>query len=49
MFLVEDFDDLPSAQRFIEKRYGDRISSSGADQVDIVNLNGDIVEQFKVC
>ncbi len=49
-FLVEEFDDLKSAQQFVEEdHYKNSISPQGADRVDIVNAKGNIVKQYSVC
>jgi len=47
--LVDEADSLPKAIQKVKKCYKDRIRENGADRVEIVNLNGDVVEKFKVC
>jgi len=47
-FLIDEADTLEQAITKVEEKYGDRISSSGADQVDVVNQDGDIVRKFSV-
>lgn len=44
--LIKDCKTLQEALDFVGKKYGDRISSQGADQVDIVNSKGDIVRKI---
>ncbi len=39
---------LAEAEAFVEEKYKGRICPNGADQVDIVNANRDIVKKFKV-
>lgn len=46
--LIDEADTLTQARAKVRKRYGDRIRVSGADQVDIVDKAGNIVECFKV-
>lgn len=46
--LIGEADTLDEAVDFVEDRYKHRISDSGADQVDIVDLSGNIVKKFKV-
>lgn len=46
--LITERDSLQEAQDYIKKEYGDRISSNGADVVEIVNKKGDIVSRYKV-
>jgi hypothetical protein len=46
--LVAEADTLAEAERLVSDKYGLRIRSSGADRVDIVNQDGDIVRQYKV-
>lgn len=45
--LVSETDTLSEAQVIIKEKY--KISDSGADQVDIVDRHGNIVEKFKIC
>lgn len=47
-FLVEEADTLEEAKAFVEGRYRNRISERGADRVDIVDLQGDVVEKYQV-
>ena len=47
-FLISEAKTLKEAIAKVHKRYGKRINSNGADQVDIVNSKGNIVEVFKV-
>ncbi len=46
--LIMEFDEIADAKTFVMGRYGKRISTSGADKVDIVDKGGDIVEQYNV-
>ena len=46
--LIGEVDTIEEAQEFVKDRYKDRIRSNGADRVDIVNQNGDIVGNFNV-
>lgn len=39
---------LEEAVRKVEEMYKGRIRSSGADKVDIVDMNGDVARSFKV-
>jgi hypothetical protein len=47
LFLA-DFDRLSEAYIYILEKYGDRISDNGADQVDLVKLDGTVLDKFKV-
>lgn len=46
--LISEHDTFEEADEFVNKRFGLRISNNGADQVDIVNLQGDIVKKVKI-
>jgi len=46
--LIGEVNSLPEANEFVEKRYENRIESSGADQVDIVDYKGNVVKKFSV-
>ena len=46
--LLEEFDTLPAAEDYVAKKYKGRISPQGADQVDIVDLKGDIKTRYRV-
>jgi len=46
--LIDEADTLKEAQDKVEKKYKDRIRPTGADQVDIVNQKGEIVDKYKV-
>jgi hypothetical protein len=46
--LVDEAVSLPKAIQKVKKRYKDRLGPQGADRVDIVNLNGDVVKKFSV-
>jgi hypothetical protein len=47
--LIDEADTLQEAKDIVAKRYKGRISGQGADQVDIVDSNGTVMEVFKVC
>ena len=47
-FQVGEADTLEKACEFVQKRYGDRIRSSGADRVDIVDKAGNVVGRYSV-
>lgn len=47
-FLVGEYDTFHEAQSSINKAYRGRIDDGGADKVDIVDSNGDILRQFSV-
>ncbi len=47
-FLVAEANTLEDAEAKVKEKYGDRIRSSGADKVDIVDNKGNIVRQFSV-
>jgi hypothetical protein len=46
--LIDEADTLNEAREKVQKKYKNRISASGADQVDIVDRAGNIVEKFSV-
>lgn len=47
--LIGEADSLGEAQVFVEEQYRGRITPDGADQVDIVDLQGNIQGKYKVC
>lgn len=47
--LVSEADTLEEAQSQVNKRYKSRISTTGADRVDIVDQQGNVVQNFSVC
>jgi len=47
--LIHETNTLKEAQDFVNNSYKGRISSNGADRVDIVNKEGTIVAKFSVC
>lgn len=47
--LIDEADTLPQARKIVKEKYKGRIGAHGADKVDIVDKNGNIVEQFCVC
>lgn len=48
-FLVHESDNLADANEWIQAHYGSRIQGHGADQLDVVDSKGNIVQKFKVC
>lgn len=46
--LVGEADTAVEAIEFVNDKYGDRIKRTGADQVDIVDLKGNVLEKFRV-
>lgn len=47
--LIEEFNTLPEAEKYVSEHYKGRININGADQVDIVDDKGNIVRYYKVC
>lgn len=47
--LIDEADDLAEAEQKINERYKGRISPNGADQVDVVDQNGNVLRKYKVC
>ena len=47
-FLVGEANTLPEAITFVKGRYYNRISRSGADQVEIIDLKGNVVEKYHI-
>ena len=37
---------LEAAEKFVKDRYGERLSNSGADKVDIVDEQGNVVKSW---
>lgn len=46
--LIGEANTLVEAKAFVKGRYHNRISNRGADRVDIVNLQGNVVEKYHV-
>lgn len=46
--LIDEADTLAEAKQKVSDKYGDRIKPTGADQVDIVNSKGTIVEKYPI-
>jgi len=46
--LTKDCDTLEEAEKYVSDYYGERISSNGADRVDIVDPKGNVVNTFSV-
>lgn len=47
--LIAEADTVEEAQGIINERYKGRISGNGADRVEIVDNQGNIVGRFSVC
>lgn len=47
-FRVGGAQTLMEAEQFVQAYYGDRLRPDGADQVDIVDAEGNIVKKYKV-
>ena len=45
---MHEVDSLAEAIDWIKEHYGRRLQGSGADQVDVVDLDGEIVKRFSV-
>ena len=41
--LVGEADSLEETKEIMQNKYGDRLFRAGADQIDIVDLNGNVV------
>ena len=48
IILINEFDTIEEATGFVTKQYEDRLGNHGADQINIVNKDGDIVEKFAI-
>ena len=46
--LVGEFNHLHNAVDFVESKYRDRLSSQGADKIEIVDDNGTIVKDWRI-
>ena len=46
--LVGEADTVTKAVKFIDDKYGARISCDGADRVEVVDLSGIILRRFNV-
>ena len=46
--LVGEAGTITEAVKFIEDKYGKRIRNDGADRVEVVDLNGNILRRFNV-
>lgn len=49
VILLKDFDELLKAKKYLQNRYKGRLDSKGADKVEIVTKEGDIVESYSTC
>jgi len=47
-YMVDEADTLEQAEAMVKEKYGSRIRSSGADQVDIVDRKGNLVRSYRV-
>ncbi len=47
--LIDEADTMPEAQTKVNDKYGNRISSDGADRVEIVDSKGSVVAKFQIC
>ena len=47
-FLIGQYDRLPEAIKDVKVRYKGRLRADGADQVQIVNKEGEVVKTFNV-
>ena len=46
--LLDEFSSLKQAQEYVAEKYKGRISATGADQIDIINKAGDLLESYNV-
>ena len=46
--LIDEANTQQEAEAKVQKRYGERIRSTGADQVDIVDKKGNVVKKYSV-
>lgn len=46
---MAEFDTILEADAFVQEQYAGCISDQGADQVDIVDLQGNVVQSYRVC
>jgi hypothetical protein len=46
--LLHEANTLKEAEAWVKEHYKDRLRDNGADQADIVDLEGNIVKAFKV-
>jgi len=46
--LIDEADTLKEAEKKVEEQYNGRIRSNGADKVDIVDLEGNVVRSYHV-
>ena len=47
--LIGEADTQQESEKIVLDKYKERISRNGADQVDIVDRDGNIVRKFHVC
>lgn len=48
IILIFEDNSLAKTEKFVKERYKDRIKDNGADQVDIVNKQGNIIKKYKI-
>lgn len=46
--LIGQKDSLPDAEKYVTKKYGDRIKPSGADVVEIVDKKGNVIRRYSI-
>jgi len=46
--LLDEFDSLPEASKYVKKRCKGRLNLQGADVVNIVNSKGTVIEHHRV-
>jgi len=47
-WLVDEADTVEEAEKMVMSRYGGQISSSGADQVDLVSRSGKVLKSWRI-
>jgi hypothetical protein len=47
--LVGKAKTLEAAEQIVQEKYKDKINPNGADRVDIVDFQGNVVRQFQIC
>lgn len=46
--LINEFETFEEADRFVRSRYNGRIGPNGADRIDIVDKQGNILAEFLI-
>lgn len=49
ILLVDEADTVEEAEAKVKRLYGNRISNHGADRVEIVDQQGEIVQSYLIC